>query len=48
MYLVGTSILGLTANSTELLNLDNSNTMSPQVSTVATFNATGGIPGGTF
>ena len=48
MYLVGTNILGLTANSTELLQLDNSNTLAPQVSTVATFNATGGIPGGTF
>ena len=47
MYLVGTSVLGLTANSTQLLNLDGSNTMSPQVSTVATFNA-GLIPGGTF
>lgn len=47
MYLVGTSVLGLTANSTKLLNLDGSNTSSPQVSTVATFNA-GLIPGGTF
>jgi hypothetical protein len=47
MYLVGTSVLGLTANSTKLLNLDGSNSMSPQVSTVATFNA-GLIPGGTF
>ena len=47
MYLVGSSILGLTANSTQMLNIDNTNTASPQVSTVATFNA-GLIPGGTF
>ena len=48
MYLVGTSILGFSANSIELLNLDNTNTSSPQVSTVAEFNATGGISGGTY
>jgi hypothetical protein len=48
MYLVGTSILGLTANSVEMLNLDNTNTSSPQISTAAAFTATGGISGGTF
>ena len=47
MYLVGTSVLGFTANSIEMLNIDNTNTSSPQVSTPATFNA-GLIPGGTF
>jgi hypothetical protein len=47
MYLFGTSILGLTANSGLMLKLDNSNTLSPQVSTPATFNA-GLISGGTF
>jgi hypothetical protein len=47
MYLVGTSVLGFTANSIEMLNIDNTNTSSPQISTPATFNA-GLIPGGTF
>jgi hypothetical protein len=47
MYLVGTSVLGLTANSIKMLNIDNTNTSSPQISTPATFNA-GLIPGGTF
>ena len=47
MYLVGTSVLGLSANSTNMLRLDNTNTLSPQVSTPATFNA-GLIGGGTF
>lgn len=47
MYLVGTSVLGLTANSIEMLNIDNTNTASPQIYTPATFNA-GLIPGGTF
>jgi len=47
MYLAGTSILGLTANGTEILNLDGTNTLNPVVSTPATFNA-GLISGGTF
>ena len=47
MYLVGTSVLGLTANGTEIFNLDGSNTSDLQVSTAATFNAAL-IPGGTF
>jgi hypothetical protein len=47
MYLFGTSILGLAANSGLMLKLDNSNTLSPQVSTPATFTA-GLISGGTF
>jgi hypothetical protein len=47
MYLFGPSILGLAANSGLMLKLDNSNTLSPQVSTPATFTA-GLISGGTF
>ena len=47
MYLAGVGVLGLSANSTELLNLDNTNVLDPQVSTPATFNA-GLIGGGTF
>jgi hypothetical protein len=47
MYLIGTNVLGLSANSANMLRLDNTNTLSPQVSTPATFNA-GLIGGGTF
>ena len=47
MYLSGTSVLGFSANSTDMLLIDNTNTLSPQVSTPATFNA-GLIGGGTF
>lgn len=47
MYLVGTSVLGFSANGTLLFEVDNTNTLSPQVSTPATFNA-GLIGGGTF
>jgi hypothetical protein len=47
MYLVGTSHLGLSANSTLMLDIDNSNVLDPQVSTPATFTA-GLISGGTF
>lgn len=47
MYLVGTSVLGLTTNGTQILNLDGSNTGDLQISTDATFNAKL-IPGGTF
>ena len=47
MYLIGTSILGLTANSTQMLNIDASNLLDLQMSTPATFNA-GLISGGTF
>jgi hypothetical protein len=47
MYLVGTSILGLTANGNEILNLDGTNTLNPVITTPATFNA-GLITGGTF
>jgi hypothetical protein len=47
MYLVGTSVLGLTANSVQMLRIDNTNTSSPQISTPATFTA-GLISGGAF
>ena len=47
MYLAGVGVLGLSANATSMLELDNSNVLSPQVSTPATFTA-GLISGGTF
>lgn len=47
MYLASSHVLGLTVNSVEMLNLDNTNILDPQISTVATFNA-GLIPGGVF
>jgi len=47
MYLVGTNNLGFSANSVLMLDIDNTNTLSPQISTPATFNA-GLIGGGTF
>jgi hypothetical protein len=47
MFLPGVGILGLSANSTLMLEMDNTNTLDPQVSTVATFNAAL-IGGGTF
>lgn len=54
MYLVGTSILGLTANSIRMLNIDNTNTLAPVISSPAELRtsskvtAIGGIFGGTF
>ena len=54
MYLVGTSILGLTANSIRMLNIDNTNTLAPVISSPAEIRtsgkvtAIGGIFGGTF
>jgi hypothetical protein len=47
MYLVGTSVLGLTTNGTRILKMDGSNSSDLQISTTATFNAKL-IPGGTF
>jgi hypothetical protein len=47
MYLVGTGILGLTANGTEIVNLDGSNPSNPKVNVVAALNAEL-ISGGTF
>ena len=47
LYLVGTSVLGISANSTNMLRIDNSNTLSPQITTPAQFNAAL-ISGGSF
>ena len=47
MYLVGSSILGLTANGTEIVQMDNSNLSAPLVTVYATLNAKL-IGGGTF
>lgn len=47
MYLADIGVLGLTANSIEMINIDNTNPLDPQVSTPATFTA-GLISGGTF
>lgn len=47
MYLQGVSKLGFSANSTLMLNIDNTNTSLPVVSTPAVFTASL-IPGGTF
>jgi len=47
MYLVGSSILGLTANGHEIIQMDNSNLSVPLVTVNATLNAQL-IPGGTF
>jgi hypothetical protein len=47
MYLDGTSVLGLAANATEMLRIDNSNTSFPLITTPARI-AAGLISGGTF
>jgi hypothetical protein len=47
LYLEGTSVLGITANSVNMLTIDNTNTLSPLISTNARFKA-GLINGGTF
>ena len=47
MYLVGSSILGLTANGHEIIQMDNSNLSAPLVTVNATLKAQL-IPGGTF
>jgi hypothetical protein len=47
MYLAGASVLGLSANGDNMMLIDNTNVLSPQISTPATFNA-GLIGGGTF
>jgi len=47
MYLVGSSVLGLSANGVQILNLNGTNTSDLQISTTATFNA-GLISGGIF
>lgn len=48
MYLLGTSILGLTANSVNMLTINNTSLLSPTMSTPAAFTALGGISGGGF
>jgi hypothetical protein len=47
MYLAASNILGFSADGVNLLTIDNSNPLNPQVSTSATFNA-GLISGGAF
>ena len=47
MYLVGTGVLGLTANGAQIVSLDGSNALDPQVNVTAQLNATL-IAGGTF
>lgn len=47
MYLAGTSILGLSANSISMLRLDNTNTGAPLLTTPARI-AAGSVQGGTF
>jgi len=47
MYLVGLSVLGLTANGVKMLEIDNSNIVDPSITTPAKFTA-GLISGGTF
>ena len=47
MYLPGTGILGLSANGDEIVNIDNTNTLDPQVTINATVTAQL-ISGGTF
>jgi hypothetical protein len=47
MYLVGTGVLGLTANGTEIINMDGSNPMQPAVNVAATLTAEL-ISGGAF
>lgn len=47
LFLAATGILGVSANGVEMLNIDNSNILDPQISTPAQFNAKL-IAGGTF
>lgn len=47
MYLLGTSVLGFSANSIQMMRIDNTNTAAPVITTPATFNA-GLISGGLF
>ena len=47
MYLVGTGVLGLTANGTEIVNMDGSNPSTPAVNVLASLNAKS-LGGGTF
>ena len=48
MYLSSVGVLGLTANGTNMMLLDNATPSNPTVTTQANFTATGGIDGGIF
>ena len=48
MYLTGVGLLNFSANGSNMMLIDNSVPASPQITTPATFTATGGIDGGTF
>jgi hypothetical protein len=48
MYLAAVGELGLSAGGVELLNLNNTNPLAPAITSSASFNAAGGIEGGTF
>ena len=47
MYLVGTGVLGLTANGTEIINMDGSNPSAPAVNIIGSLTANL-ISGGTY
>jgi len=47
-YLIGTSALGVSVNSTELMQFNNTNTLNPVITAYATFVAINGIAGGGF
>ena len=48
LYLAGTSILGITANGSQIMLLNNTNTLNPQISTPATITANNISVTGTF
>lgn len=48
LYLIGTSALGVSVNSTKLLEINNTNTSNPVITANATFVAINGIAGGGF
>jgi len=48
MYLSSVGVLGLTANGTNMMLLDNATPSNPTITTQANFTATGGIDGGIF
>jgi hypothetical protein len=48
LYLIGTSALGVSVNSTELMQFNNTNTLNPVITAYATFVAINGIAGGGF
>jgi hypothetical protein len=48
MFLDASNVLGFSANGVEMMLLDNTAPLSPQVTTPATFTAINGIKGGVF